>query len=98
MQPPTDISAVRDEHQLVITWPDGAKAQYGFKYLREACVCARCVHEITGEPLLDPDTVPEDLQLENMQLVGNYAVKFSWSDGHDTGIYTWERLRELSPQ
>lgn len=95
MKPPTTIHASRDDGRLTITWPDGHSWDYPFKYLREKCGCAQCVHEITGEPLLDPNSVSRDIQIDDAKLVGNYALKIAWSDGHDTGLYTWPRLREL---
>ena len=95
MDAPKSIEASRDDRELRITWNDGHQSAYGFKYLREQCQCAQCVHEITGELLLDPDSVPTDIQINDAKLVGNYALKIIWSDGHDTGLYTWVRLREL---
>jgi DUF971 family protein len=47
--------------------------------------------------LLDASTVPEDIRAEVVSLVGNYAIKVRWSDGHDTGIYTYEFLLSLCP-
>ena len=93
---PRDLKALRSERVLRITWGDGRVADLRFKYLRGECGCAGCVDEITGERILDVTTIPEDLGLESMQLVGNYAVRVHWSDGHATGLYTWERLRELT--
>ena len=55
------------------------------------------MHEFTGEQLLDVDSVPEDIGATNISLVGNYAMKIAFSDGHDTGIYTWKVLRGLVP-
>jgi len=46
--------------------------------------------------ILDPASVPADITIEKMELVGSYAVRVRWSDGHNSGLYTWERLRELS--
>lgn len=37
-----------------------------------------------------------DITIAGMSLVGNYAIKIDWSDGHDTGIYTWKKLREVA--
>jgi DUF971 family protein len=52
---------------------------------------------MTGRRLLDPETVPDDVVARKLQLVGNYAMRVEWSDGHGTGIYTWEFLREICP-
>jgi len=96
MQVPQDIKALRQEGALQITWSDGEVARLRFTAVREACTCAQCVDEITGERILDPATIPPDITIENLQLVGNYALRISWSDGHSTGLYTWPLLRSLS--
>ena len=54
----------------------------------------RCVHELTGAPLLDPAKVPGDVTFKGYHPVGNYALQFQFSDGHSTGIYTWSLLRQ----
>ena len=91
---PSDIRALSDEGVLSITWPD-RKADLPFVYLRGQCVCAHCVNEWTGEQILDPASVPADIKIEKLELVGSYAVRVRWSDGHNSGLYTWERLKEL---
>ena len=52
---------------------------------------------MTGRPLLNPATVPQDVRAERIALVGSYALKIGWSDGHDTGIYTYEWLLAHCP-
>lgn len=94
---PADIQADTQRRQLIITWSDGQVRHYPFVYLRGQCRCARCVDEVTGQRILDPATIPDDITINDMELVGNYALRIVWSDGHDTGLYTWQRLRELSP-
>ena len=92
---PTNLQADTAGSALEISWSDHPTWKFPFHKLRDSCGCAHCIHEITGEKLLDPTTIPDDIHIQKMKLVGNYAVKISWSDGHDTGLYTWERLREL---
>ena len=94
---PRDIKALRDQGILQVTWPDGKTVGLPFKFLRCACSCAACVDEMTGKPLLDPATVPENVSIAGMSLVGNYALKIDWTDGHATGLYTWDRLSSLEP-
>jgi DUF971 family protein len=53
---------------------------------------------MTGQRMLDPDTVPDDLSIESIQIVGRYALTFRWSDGHQTGIYSFRLLRGLCEQ
>ena len=86
----------RDPSRLGFEWPDGAETALGARDLRLGCPCARCVDEFTGAPLLVPDTVPGDLTQTAVELVGNYALSVTFSDGHRTGIYTWAALRRLS--
>jgi len=94
---PTDIQALSDRHVLAVAWGD-RKADFAFPLLRGQCACAQCVNEWTGERILDPATIPADIGIEKLELVGSYAVRIHWSDGHNSGLFTWERLVELSHQ
>ena len=80
---------------LVIRWSDEATSRHPVRQLRLACRCARCVDEWTNEPLLDPGSVPADVRPVRIEPVGLYGLQVEWSDGHGTGIYTHEVLREL---
>ncbi len=80
---------------LRIEWQDGHESLYPVRRLRIACRCANCVEELTGRPLLREQDVPEDVRPERISPVGRYAIQIAWSDGHDTGIYTFDYLREL---
>jgi DUF971 family protein len=80
---------------LAITWADGRESVYDVRALRLSCGCAVCVDEWTGEGRLDPARVPEDVHPLRIEAVGRYAIQIAWSDGHDTGIYPFARLREL---
>ncbi len=82
---------------LAITWGDGHKSVYDVRDLRLACGCAVCVDEWTGEGHLDPTSVPEDVAPRSIQPVGRYAIQIDWSDGHQSGIYPFARLRALDP-
>lgn len=53
---------------------------------------------MTGERTLNVAEVPDDIGISDMELVGSYAVKFTFSDGHDTGLYTWDKLYEAGQQ
>lgn len=83
--------------KMLIAWEDGHKSEYTFQWLRQHCPCALCINEITGEKMLDPKSVPERLQGLKAELVGNYALRFDFSDGHNTGIFTFELLRKICP-
>ena len=83
--------------QTDITWNDGHFSSYPSWYLRENCTCASCVDEFTGKRKVGHGDIPSNLEREDVSLVGNYALQFKWSDGHDTGIYVFEYLRSLCP-
>ncbi|MEE9279514.1 MAG: DUF971 domain-containing protein [Myxococcota bacterium] len=82
---------------LRIAWKGGHESLYDVRQLRLACRCAHCVEEGTGRPLLDERAVPADVKPVEISPVGRYAIQFAWSDGHDSGIYSFEYLRELCP-
>jgi DUF971 family protein len=90
-----DITAA---NELEILWPGGLRVLIPSKRLRDRCPCAGCIEEGTGRKLLDPGTIPDDIRPERIEPVGNYAVQVYWSDGHSTGLYTWQTLREAGEQ
>jgi ATP-binding protein involved in chromosome partitioning len=88
----------RQDDGLLIEWEQGGhQALYPARDLRLACGCAVCVEEMTGRPLLDPVRIPADIRPLSVALVGTYGLRVQWSDGHGTGIYTFERLRATCP-
>ena len=93
---PTNIKLKRSEGVLEVAWPDGRIVRYPVRDLRCGCRCAGCVDERTGARTLDVASVPADVAVAGMHLVGNYAVQFAFSDGHDTGIFSWALLNELA--
>jgi ATP-binding protein involved in chromosome partitioning len=94
---PTQIQQ-KDARTLSISWADGETSLIDVRALRLACGCAHCIDEWSGRPLLDSSSVPEDVAPIGIQPVGRYAIQIQWSDGHDTGIYPFERLRGLADQ
>ena len=94
---PVPAAIHRADDAITISWDDTHAGVYPARELRLACQCASCREEMTGRPLLDPDTVPEDVAPIEIALVGAYAIRIRWSDGHATGIYTYEFLREICP-
>jgi DUF971 family protein len=81
--------------EIGIVWADGAESYFDPHALRCACACAQCVDEMTGHKTLDDRRVPAGVRAVAIHRVGNYAISIVWSDGHDTGIYPFSRLREL---
>ncbi len=82
--------------EVKIEWKDGAVSFYQARQLRLACPCAQCVEEWTGKNLLKKEQVAKDINLRNTELVGRYALNFVWSDGHQTGIFSFDYLRKLA--
>ena len=94
---PTEIK--RLSHSLSIQWNDGMLSELFYRELREKCPCARCNAEKQQDDpfrLLQSDEYWEKLHLVGIQPVGRYAIQLQWSDGHKTGIYTFNFLRELA--
>jgi DUF971 family protein len=91
---PANITVDKQEKQVHINWTDGRESTYSFEKLRAACPCAECrAHRADDNPLRQALVVSTGLQ--DVQLVGNYAIQFIWDDGHRFGIFTWEFLRSL---
>ena len=80
---------------LRVAWMDGRECVYEAPDLRRACPCAQCVNEWTGQRVLRPEAISDELTIADISIVGRYALSFRWSDGHETGIYSFRYLREL---
>ena len=92
---PTQI-VEESESEISIKWSDESDTRYSAAQLRRACPCAGCVNEWTGEKMLDAASIPDDLTITSTSIVGRYALNFHFSDDHETGIYSFKYLRELS--
>ena len=86
-----------DEKTLAVRWRDGHESAYPSDYLRKHCHCASCVDEWSGQRRFDPNEIPVDIHPIQIQGVGRYGIRIHWSDGHNTGIYTFQYLREICP-
>jgi DUF971 family protein len=82
--------------ELALAWADGEESYLPFDELRSHCPCALCrgQREAASDPLRVVKA-PErgQITIQNLVPVGSYAVQIVWSDGHDTGIYSFEALR-----
>jgi DUF971 family protein len=92
------------EHRLRITWNDEQVREYTVRELRDACPCATC-REKRNAPPASPLQLPiisaaeaQPLRITAMKPVGNYAYSIEFSDGHNTGIYTLETLRQMGQE
>jgi DUF971 family protein len=83
---PTDIKLLQKSHIVEITFDDGKHSRFTCHKLRES------------SPAADAKAVPikADVNIVSIEMVGNYAVKFIFDDGHQTGIYSWEYLYKLA--
>jgi DUF971 family protein len=91
---PADLGFDNDG-ALKIRWDDGQESSFAPRYLRANCPCAGCVEEWTGRRMVNEAQLPADIKPRGMTPVGRYAVQIAWSDGHDTGIYSWDYLLKL---
>jgi DUF971 family protein len=99
--------APHGNHEMRIVWNDGKEQILSFQQLRKACPCATCqeMREKFQEPtpldknfqlrIIPQNAPPADPQLVRVDWVGNYALRLVWDDGHDTGIYNFDYVREL---
>jgi len=84
-----------NDSEITINWSDETESRYHAADLRKACPCAGCVNEWTGEKTLKTDLVADDLSFSSIAVVGRYALNFNFSDGHDTGIFSFQYLKQL---
>ena len=84
-----------DPSVTTINWEDGKISRYPNRYLRSMCPCAQCVNEVTGERMISLDSIDPAVRITTVAPVGRYALHFQWSDGHGTGLYSFDTLRKL---
>jgi len=83
------------DREVSIKWSDDTETGFSAATLRQSCPCATCVNEWTGEKILKDESVPEDISFSTISIVGRYALNFHFSDGHDTGIFSFQYLHKL---
>ncbi|MFW6059182.1 MAG: gamma-butyrobetaine hydroxylase-like domain-containing protein [Phycisphaeraceae bacterium] len=95
---------LKKDRALTVYWQDGRVSVYPIAHLRRMSPSAE-QRELRQEMARNPLTVLPGggggeggpLTVTDLQLVGNYAVRLTFSDGHHTGIYSWQYLREIDP-
>ena len=95
---PKDLKVQLKEQRLIIDWMDGTRNEYPLPMLRRQCPCATCRterEEHADNPLHILNSDPTGVRVTHAKLVGNYAIQFFWSDGHNTGIFDFRYLRSL---
>jgi DUF971 family protein len=88
-----------EKTKLFIIWDDDSESKIDIKYLRDECPCASCKGETvllkTYRPAKPTAEHPESYKIKDILPVGEYAIQIVWKDGHDSGLYTWDYLKEL---
>jgi DUF971 family protein len=93
---PAEIRKKKGE-EITIRWQDGHTSTYAARHLRGLCPCAQCVSETTGQRLVFAEHIDPGVQIAAARTVGHYALNFEFSDGHGTGIFSFEYLRRICP-
>ncbi len=91
MPTPLLLTPIPEDQLLRVLWDDDTLNDYPFAYLRGWCPCAVCQGHGGERHFVEV----KNPQLVSINMVGNYAVNPTWSDGHETGIYTYTYLRSL---
>jgi DUF971 family protein len=89
-----------ESNTLQITWNDEEITEISLTDLRDKCPCVHCQGETvifsSYIPIKSPFKAAGFYEIEKIEPVGNYAVQIIWKDKHNTGIYSWEYLKEIS--
>lgn len=105
VEPPPAALDLKRDRGLTVEWADGGTSYYTVAYLRKMSPSAEARQlreDLASNPLavLPPSAVNATgapLTVVSAEMVGNYAIRLSFSDGHDTGLYSWVYLREIDP-
>ena len=96
MPKPIEINLHRQSAVLDISFDDGVKGSLSAEYLRVYSPSAEVRGHSPDQAVLQTDK--ENVAIQGIEPVGNYAVRLDFSDGHNTGLYTWDYLYELTTQ
>ena len=88
--------AQKDQYTFTIEWTDGKISDYRLSDLQRHCTCARCRDEQTGQALIHPDSIDDQVQAVQIVNVGCYALRINFTSGCSKGIYSFSLLRALS--
>ena len=107
-----DITSTDPEHIAIskskgvrIDWKDGHHSEYALQYLRDGCPCAQCTGAHGTPPAAGKAETAQGpfqmyravLSILTVEPVGSYALRLKWSDGHSSGIYSYEHFRRICP-
>jgi len=95
---PTQIKKTQDG-KLIVNWNDNRIDEITLTKLRDMCPCADCKGEsvILNNyiPIKSPFKAAGFYEINKIESVGNYAIQIHWKDGHNSGIYSWDVLRQI---
>ena len=94
--------SVSKSKAIKISWKDGHRSEYALRYLRDHCPCATCTNAHGSEPAAPVPASPfqmyqQALRIDRIEPAGTYALAIQWSDGHRSGIYSYDHLRLICP-
>ena len=99
--------AISKSKGIEIDWKDGHHSSYGVAFLRDECPCAVCTGAHGTEPQKTNFSQPQQAnpfqmykpgpKMQHVEPVGNYAIRIHWNDGHSSGIYSYDHLRNICP-
>lgn len=92
---PIEVRRLAESRELSLVWSDGHRAGYPYDYVRGYCPCAGCQGHTPSEIRFKPPANP--VEPWRIEPVGNYGISIQWSDGHATGIYRFDFLRQICP-
>ena len=90
---PVSINLRKKSRLLTISYDDGKSFDLSCEYLRVHSPSAEVMGHGPGQEVLQ--TGKENVTIDDIEPVGNYAIKLYFSDGHNTGLYTWDYLYKL---
>jgi DUF971 family protein len=103
--PEPEHIAISKSKGIKIDWKDHHRSEYPLAYLRDECPCATCTGAHGTEPQKSNYSAPASpfqmyqpaLKMLSVEEVGSYAIRIEWSDGHNTGIYSYDHFRKICP-
>lgn len=85
----------KNNYTFSIQWNDESIQDFRLSQLQRQCPCASCVDEITGQSLIDPQRIPEDVRAVVIRSVGRYGIRIQFTSGCSTGIYSYNQLIKM---
>lgn len=96
---PASVDVSNSEQVFTVKWADGHISEFSLFGLRKNCPCVACRggHENMGrfEPKLFKVKPTRTYKILNAETVGNHALKITWDDGHNSGMFRWDLLRQM---